>query len=208
MASLSGTTRLLIGKGYADLREVDALIGGLSTALGTLVQQGRQRAVLNCLASSFEVKRGIATSRLLLGDTEYSTVYGEGSVNLRSERMALVLTPKPKSISLNVTVPVEIGGTLAAPSFTPEKFASARKGVGVLAVVGLISFPPAALLGLGDLGSGDKNPCLVLAAAPGRGSRAAKQPAQQQDRDLIERAADKLGGTLEGIGSAVKGLVH
>lgn len=206
MANVSGTSQLLIGKGYADVREVDTLIGGLGTALRTLVDQGTDRARLNCIASSFEVDKGVATSRLLLADTEHSTVYGEGSIDFRSERLDLILKPKPKSMSLNVAVPIEIGGTLVEPSFTPEKLATARKGAGILAAVGFISFPPAILLGLGELGSGDANPCLELATEAGNARAAAKQSKKPQDKGLVERTAGNVEAALDDIGSAIKGL--
>ena len=196
MASLDGRTRLLIGQGFADLQDADALVGGLGTALGTLVEEGSQRAPLNCVASSFEVRRGVAISQVLLADTEHATVYGSGDIDLRSERLNLVLKPKPKSPTLNVAVPVEVGGTLAAPTFTPEKLSVARKGAGLLAAVGLISFPPAILLGLGELGTGEQNPCLDIAAGKvgGRGT--------SPDASV----GDKVESTLQGIGKSIKGL--
>ncbi|MDJ0738558.1 MAG: AsmA family protein [Gammaproteobacteria bacterium] len=205
-ADLSGTARLLVGKGRADLRAVDTLIGGLSTALATLGDGSREPAVLNCMAASFDVEQGIATSRLMLADTEHSTVYGEGNVDLRRERLDLLLRPKPKQASLSVAVPVRIGGTLLAPQFTPDKAAVARKGAGVLAAVGLISFPPAILLGLGELGSGDPNPCLDVAAGPSQTQAQARGNGSGRTKNLIERAADTAGATLDGIGNAVKGL--
>ena len=207
MANLSGTVRLLVGKGNIDAGEVDALVSGLNIALETLTDEGADQTRLNCIASSFKINNGVASSQLLLADTEYSTVYGEGNIDLRSERLDLVLKPKPKTASINVAVPVEIGGTLASPSFAPEKFATARKGAGLLAAVGFISFPPAILLGLGELGSGDANPCLEAAAAT-RQARAGKRSSEPRERGLIERATDNVNAALDGIGSSIKGLFN
>jgi uncharacterized protein involved in outer membrane biogenesis len=206
MSDLTGTTRLLLGQGHTNLREVDVLIGGVTTALGTLVDKNSDRARLNCVASSFDVDNGIATSRLLLADTAHSTVYGEGRIDLRSERLKLLLTPKPKSISLTVAVPVHIGGTLAAPTFAPETFNTAKRGAGILAAAGFIAFPPAALLGLGELGSGDDNPCLELATEHKPRRVNAKKQKPSKNKSLFQRAANKVEGTLDGIGGAIKGL--
>lgn len=207
MANLSGTARLLVGKGRIDAREVDALISSLNVALETLTDQDADQTRLNCIASSFKIDKGVASSQLLLADTEYSTVYGEGSIDLRSERLDLLLKPKPKSTSINVAVPVEIGGTLAAPTFSPEKFTTARKGVGVLAAVGFISFPPAILLGLGELGSGDANPCLKASAAT-RHAQAGRKPSEKPGKGLIERTTDSVTTALDGVGSRIKGLFN
>ncbi len=201
MAGLQGTSRWIIGEGRADLKDVDTLVGGLSTALGSLFSDDSRSARLNCAVGDFKIARGIASSRLLLADSENSTLYGTGKINLRSERLQLVLKPEPKSITLNVAVPVEVGGSLTSPTFTPEKFGAARKAGGLLAAVGVISFPPAVLLGLGELGSGEDNPCLTL-AAKGRQRVAVRR----KDSNVIERAADDVGDALKGIGGAVKGL--
>ncbi len=201
MAGLQGTSRWIIGKGRADLKDVDTLVGGLSTALGSLFSDDSRSARLNCAVGDFKIARGIASSRLLLADSENSTLYGTGKINLRSERLQLVLKPEPKSITLNVAVPVEVGGSLTSPTFTPEKFGAARKAGGLLAAVGVISFPPAVLLGLGELGSGEDNPCLTL-ATKGRQRVAVRR----KDSNVIERAADDVGDALKGIGGAVKGL--
>ena len=207
MSNLSGTARLMIGKGDLDAQELDAMIGGLNVALKTLTDQGADRTRLNCIASSFTIDKGIATSQLFLADTEFSTVYGEGKIDFRSERLGLILKPKPKTLSLNVAVPVEIGGTLTSPTFTPEKFATARKGAGLLAAVGVVSFPPAILLGLGELGSGDANPCLKAAATASRGHAGNKRP-NNPEPGLLDRTTENVNTALDNIGSALKGLFN
>jgi uncharacterized protein involved in outer membrane biogenesis len=199
MGTLKGTARWSIGKGRAQLGEVDSVVGGLRTALGSLLSKGAESARLNCSLGDFKIAKGVAVSQVLLADAQDSTVYGEGQINLGTERLSLLLTPKPKSATLNVAVPVKVGGSLRAPTFTPEKLATARKAGGLLAAVGIIAFPPAALLGLGELGS-DDNPCLAIAAqgkmAPGKG---------KSDK-LLQRASEGVGKAVEGVGNAIKGL--
>lgn len=204
MANASGSARLLVGKGKADLRDVDTMIGGITVLTSLLRGEGNQ-IELNCVAGSFEIENGIATSRVMLADTQNATIYGSGTVNLGSERLDLILKPKPKQTSLNVAVPVEIGGTLKQPVFTPEKMATAKKGAGVLAAIGLISFPPAILLGLGELGSEDKNPCLTIAAQTNNEENTAPK-SKGNRRSTIERATHNVGEAIDDLGSAVKGL--
>ncbi len=194
MGSLDGHTRLLVGQGTLRTGAVDSLIGGLSTVVGTLVAEQKDTAVMNCLASDFDIKQGVATSRTLLVDTEYSTVFGEGNIDFSTETLGLLIAPKPKSVTLNVAVPVQVGGTLANPIFGLEKVAAARKAAGVLALVGGLAFPPAALLGLGEMGAGDDHPCLQI--AQGKGAAA---PAEKKQEGGVK-------GALEDVGSKLKGL--
>lgn len=198
MGSLNGHSRLLVGEGSLKTGALDTLIGGLSNLAGTLVAEKRDTAVMNCLASDFDIKQGVATSRALLVDTEFSTVFGEGNINLGTEVLDLVVKPESKAATLNVAVPVQIGGTLANPTFAPEKMATARKAAGILAVVGGLAFPPAALMGLGEMGSGEDNPCLNI--AKGKGGKPASKPTEQKKEE------GGVKGALDSVGSKLKGL--
>lgn len=198
MGSLNGHSRLLVGEGTLKTGAVDSLIGGLSKVVGTLVAEQKDRAVMHCLASDFDIKQGVANSRALLVDTEYSTVFGEGNINLGQETLDLLIKPKPKETTLNVAVPVQIGGTLANPTFGVEKVAAARKAAGVLAVVGGLAFPPAALLGLGEMGSGEENPCLKIAKGEG-GKASTQKPEEKQEEGGIKGAIEDVGSKLKGL---------
>jgi hypothetical protein len=83
-------------------------------------------------------------------------------LDLSTEALDFVVTPQAKVATLNVSTPVLVGGTLADPSFAPDPLALARKVGGLL---GIFVFPPAALLGLGELGHSE-NSCVQLAADP------------------------------------------
>lgn len=207
MGSLDGYTRLLVGKGTLEAGSMDSLVGGLSKAMGTMVAKKRDRATMNCLASDFEIMKGVATSRALLVDTEYSTVFGEGDINLRQETLDLLLIPKPKSVTLNVAVPVQVRGTLANPAFAAEKVAVMRKAAGLLAVVGGLAFPPVALLSLGELGTGEENPCLRIAQVGD--DRVLAQQSEEKQKDQADQKNQKEGGikgVLKKWGNKLRGL--
>jgi uncharacterized protein involved in outer membrane biogenesis len=195
MAGLDGHSRLLAGSGRIRAGALDTVTGGLRNIFGTLLSSGSNSAVMNCMASDFEIRKGIATSRAFLVDSEYSTLFGQGNINLASERIAFQLSPKPKSVTLNVAVPVKIGGTLAHPDYTLEKMEAARKALGV---IGLFAFPPAALIGLGELGTGEPNPCLDIARGGTQETQESKNP--------VARGADAVKESVEGIGRGIKGL--
>jgi uncharacterized protein involved in outer membrane biogenesis len=195
MASLNGHSRLLVGPGQLNV-SLDGVTGGPQHLLGTLILPGSSSSQVNCMASEFEFKNGIATSKAFLLDAKHSTLFGDGTVNLGSERVSLLFTPKPKSVTLNVAVPVRVGGTLAHPSYTLEKSGALRKAVGV---AGLFVFPPAALLGLAEMGTGEQNPCLRIASGEGI--------SQAPEKSSVERGTDTIKGGLESVGEKIKGLL-
>jgi uncharacterized protein involved in outer membrane biogenesis len=192
MASLNGDARLLAGKGRLHIGDVDSLTGGVWSVLGTLTAKDSSSAVMNCLASDFQIKNGIATSRAFLIDSEHSTLFGNGSVNLGRERINFLFEPTPKTATLNVAVPVKVEGPLTNPGYRLEKSQAARKAIGV---VGLFVFPPAALIGLGELGTGEENPCLRIAR---EGVVSARKP-----QSLLERSTSAASETLQNSKTAV-----
>lgn len=203
--SLNGNTTLLMNEGKVKTAAFDAAIGGLSALMGMMSGEKSEWTVLNCVASRFEIKKGVATSKVLLADTEYSTVVGEGSMNLGKETLAMKVSPQSKSATLNVAVPIKIGGTFADPSFRPDELATARRLGGLL---GATLFPPAALLALGDMGSGDDNPCLKLA----QGGGAKKTSPQTQEKSATSTATatttatEAIKAPLESLSKSLGGL--
>ncbi len=198
--SLQGGTNLLMNQGKIKTEALDMAVGGLTAIVGMMSSTKSEWTVLNCIASRFDIKKGVATSRVLLADTEYSTVVGEGSMDLGKETLAMKVSPQSKSATLNVAVPIKIGGTFAEPTFRPDELATARRLGGLL---GATLFPPAALLALGDLGSGDDNPCLKIAKGGGKKSspqaaQPATQPAAKAVTDAIKAPLDSL---KKGLGS-------
>ena len=196
--SLNGSTNLLMTEGRVKAEALDLAVGGLSALVGMMSSGEKSEwTVLNCVASRFDMKKGVATSRVLLADTEYSTVVGEGSLDLGKETLAMKVSPQSKSATLNLAVPIKIGGTFAQPTFRPDELATARRLGGLL---GAALFPPAALLALGDMGSGDDNPCLKIAQGQqGGGNRPAVQAQQPAAKSAAESATEAVKAPLESL---------
>lgn len=202
MAGLDGHVRLLTGKGRLNMGGLDSLTGGLWSILGTLTAKDSESAVMNCLASDFKIEKGIASSRAFLIDSEHATLFGNGTLDLRKEKVDFLLKPEPKTVTLNVAVPVQVGGTLAKPNYTLEKTQAARKAIGV---IGLFAFPPAALIGLGELGTGEENPCLQIAregTVPGK-----SKGVVERGGTAVKETLEGVGDKLEGVGGKLKGLL-
>ncbi|MFP6697026.1 MAG: AsmA family protein, partial [Alphaproteobacteria bacterium] len=126
--SLNGGTNLLMTEGRVKTEALDLAMGGLSALVGMMSSGEKSEwTVLNCVASRFDMKKGVATSRVLLADTEYSTVVGEGSLDLGKETLAMKVSPQSKSTTLKLAVPIKIGGTFAQPTFRPDELATARR---------------------------------------------------------------------------------
>lgn len=199
MASLSGHSRLLMGEGRAKTEAFDVLVGGLSQVMGSLFSKKSKWTVVECIASDFEIKDGLATSKVNAINTEHVLVIGEGEVDLGKEALKMKLTPKPKSATLNVSVPIKVGGTFLEPSFAPDELATARRLGGLL---GAAVFPPAALIALGDLGDSD-NPCLKEI---GEGGQAQPETSSGGPADAVKDITKDPAKALEGVGSGIKKL--
>ncbi|NIR29841.1 MAG: AsmA family protein [Gammaproteobacteria bacterium] len=157
---LDGHVRVLVEEGRAQVAAMDTFVGGFTRLIGMLFARHSERGTVNCLAGEFQLENGIARSTLLLADTDSSTLHGKGTIDLRNEALDLVVSPKPKTATLSLVVPVKIEGTLADPTFTPSKLAAARKLGGIVAAA--VFFPPAVAAALVELG-GETNACLRLA---------------------------------------------
>ncbi len=199
MASLQGHSRVLMDEGRARTESFDLLVGGLSQVMGTLFAGQSEWTVVNCIASDFTIANGVAASQIMLADTEHVTVIGEGNVTLGEETLRLKISPRAKSATLNVAVPVNVRGTLAEPTFAPDEAAVVRKLGGVL---GAMVFPPAAILGLGEMGSAD-NPCLNLATTATGQIHAAPE---SENKSPVGAAGDAVKNVIEGVGEGLKRL--
>ena len=201
MSGLDGDIRLVVGNGRLQTQAFDMAVGGASAVLGTLFSGQTQWTVVNCAVASIGIEMGRATSRAALIDTEYSTVAATGTADLASETLDLVVEPRAKSATLNVAVPVQVEGTFANPKFRPETGAALQKLGGL---VGIALFPPAAIVGLGELGGSD-NECVRIATAEGKPSTES-QAGTASPEEAVRELRDDLKGAVEDIGRGLKGL--
>ncbi|HYJ17676.1 MAG TPA: AsmA family protein, partial [Burkholderiales bacterium] len=87
-----------------------------------------------------------------------TVMVGEGSVDMRDEKLALKLKPKPKDLSpVTLRSPLRIAGTLGSPTVFPEPAPIAARLAAAAALYVLA--PPAALLALVETGPGKDTDC-------------------------------------------------
>ncbi|MDH3737934.1 MAG: AsmA family protein, partial [Alphaproteobacteria bacterium] len=156
VGSSTGHARVLMDGGQVKTGQLDWLVGGIGEILPSFDGDDDEWTSINCVAGDFDLRAGVATSRVALLDSEILRLVGEGSIDLSRDTLEFYVSPSAKNITLNVAVPVNMSGPLADPSITPDEFSLLRRLGGL---VGAVIFPPAALLSLGSLGSHD-NPCL------------------------------------------------
>jgi hypothetical protein len=199
MASLNGETSLLMEDGSLDVGGLKLVMGGTNALLGAMFTSDAKAATMSCLAVDYVIKDGIADQKVLLIDTQYAVLIGQGKIDLGKETIDLLITPRAKGVSLNVNVPVRVGGTLAAPTFQPDEAALAMK-IGTL--VGGSFFPPALLLSLGDLGGATDHGCSAANTGQGvtdKGILGGAESTVEGASDTVEDVVDDVGQGIENL---------
>ncbi len=201
MAGLNGKTSVVMGDGRMKSTALDTYVGGAAAVLTQAVfGKKSEYTVINCFVNQFDIKDGLATSKAMLFDTEYAQITGKGTINLGTERINYTVDPKPKSVTVNTAVPVEIGGTLSEPTYRLNPLAAAAKVGGL---IGTVLFPPAAIVGLGELGVSDQNPCMKK----GTGTAQPQQAAPKGPAGAVENLGKELGTDVKKkLDSTLKGL--
>lgn len=188
IGTLNGNVYLLMEKGSANAKALDMFVGGLTAMVGTIFVDNASKTKINCAISDIKLKDGILSPQLIVLDTQYSTVFADGQVDLKKEQLDIKVTPAAKGVTLSVAYPVHLYGSLSKPKVEVEKTDALLKTGELWATV---VYPPAALVKFADLGEGKQNPCVSMVA------RKASIP-------FVKDIVKALGGTVKGVGGAVK----
>jgi uncharacterized protein involved in outer membrane biogenesis len=156
-ANLNGITGAVIGKGYVP-RYLDLLAEDLSRRVITIWGRHKKSGNLNCGVIQFESKGGIATSDAFLFDTQVGILKGDGEINLATEQLDFVLSPKPKDPSLfTLATKLHVSGSILNPKVGPDRRSVATKGAKALSA--LVLGPAGLLVPFMDAGAHDQHPC-------------------------------------------------
>ena len=122
---------------------------------------GDRMVNLRCAVADFNVRGGTMRADALVLDTEVTTIFGTGTIDLDSERLDLTLNQKTKSTSpLALRSPIYIRGRFAAPVAEVDKGRMAVRALGAVAL-GIVS-PFLLLVPLIDAGPGKDSDCAKL----------------------------------------------
>src|SRR5262245_27016663 len=209
MAGLNGRTDLQMGSGKINNRFAKIMLSDLFNLIAT--GGSADSSNLNCVASKFDIAKGLATSKVLVVDTNGATIVGSGKVMLDSEKLDMRLDPTAKQANLvKVAIPVKVGGTLANPNVLPDPAGLAKSATGALAgAAGNGGDAAGAITGLltGDTnsGGGAKPAGTAGCGAVARGTTAAPaatapaQPATPSSTDQLQKGTEDVGKELKGL---------
>jgi uncharacterized protein involved in outer membrane biogenesis len=157
LGSSDGSVAVGIGRGHVGNLVME--LAGLDVAESLkFLFTGDRQIPLRCAWGDFSVANGVMTSQQLAFDTTDTLILGEGTVDLKQEKLDLLLRPRPKDISiLALRSPLRIGGTFKDPSFRPDFKALGIRGA-IALTLGSIA-PPAALLATIETGPGKDSNC-------------------------------------------------
>jgi hypothetical protein len=123
--SLGGTLEVEMGQAHIDNEWASLALGDIQSIISTGARSSS--ASIDCLLTDFAFDKGIGRSRGLVVDLPSIALFGEGSIDLRRERIDLRFDRRAKQLSASqVLPPFKIGGTFAAPR--PEIDATALAG--------------------------------------------------------------------------------
>ncbi len=198
MAGLNGDIRVAMSNGRADVKYLALLQKYLGSGILRMInpfERKRKYDPINCFVNDVEIKDGLAQIKLLL-DTDQTSIFGAGDINLRTERLNLGIKPTPKkgalpadfSLSLKqLSQPFRLGGTLAQPALVidPTRTAFvAGKLAGALALgpIGIAAF-------FANVSVGKEDPCAVALEAVEK----SKEASQAEETEAKNEKPKKKG---------------
>ena len=220
MASLNGSSQIVMQDGRIANRSMDLLGADLASSLLRLLQPGRQQTAftdIHCAVSRFTITDGYAASEALIVDTQRTSLVGKGHINLKTERLDLALKPFPKEgaglkgvgkLGLSageLAKPFKLKGTLARPALALDPLPATwtvGKAVGGIVLLGPVGIAAALLHGSAD----DDNKCLAALESAKRGVQVkVGAPAQPKPRG-IKKTTTRVGKEIKGVGRTFRRL--
>jgi hypothetical protein len=144
MASLNGKLFVKTENGRIDSSALNIVSSDVMSAFPGF--NSKDDKTLQCGVVNFDIKDGIASAKALVFETGGLSAIGVGTVDLREERLNLVIDPRAKQTSLAsaAIVPVAIVGTFLEPDWELDKAAllagtagTVAKGAAAFATMGL-----------------------------------------------------------------------
>jgi uncharacterized protein involved in outer membrane biogenesis len=128
LAGANGGIRFIGGPMDLDTSAMDLwTLDLVSIAIPNLIKRKeKSEQGLLCSVAGFAIDKGVMTSQGMLFDTPKVMILGSGSIDLRTEKIDLLLSPKKKRLSLfSLRTPALLSGTLMQPKagIPPEQLA-------------------------------------------------------------------------------------
>ncbi|SED34019.1 AsmA family protein [Pseudomonas migulae] len=161
LGTANGHLKMLINDGAIsrELMELAGLNVG-NYVVGKIF--GDKEVKINCAAADFDIKTGLATTRLFVFDTENAIIYIDGTANMATEQLDLTITPESKGWRvISLRSPLYVRGKFIKPDAGVKAVPLILRGAGMVAL-GVIAAPAAGLLALVAPSGGEPNQCAPL----------------------------------------------
>ncbi|MCZ6801631.1 MAG: hypothetical protein O7F12_14205, partial [Nitrospirae bacterium] len=164
LSRANGEIDIIEGPFEIRTNSIDLWARGLMIEAFTSRWKKKEITKFNCAVGYFDVENGIMKSDAILIDTSRLTIAAIGGLNLGTENIDLVATPRSKNPTLfSMTHPVRLTGKLADPDVSNDPFHIAKsEGWTLLGLQNpldaLIAIP--GFLGT-SLGTREHNPCVI-----------------------------------------------
>lgn len=123
---------------------------------------GDNKVPIRCVAADFRAEDGVLHSQTLVMDTADTKIVGEGSIDLKQERLDLTLRAQPKDPSpLALRGPIYIRGPFSKPEVAADKGSIAARAATATAL-GVLLTPLAAFLPVVEWGLAEDANCGAL----------------------------------------------
>ena len=160
LASSNGKAELVVAGGKISKLMME-MVGLHLWEILQLKVSGDKLIKLRCGVADFQVKTGVLHTDTLVFDTDITTLFGAGSIDLGQEKLDLTLRQRTKNTSLlALRSPIHVGGSFASPDVQVAKGPMLARGLGAIALG--IANPLLMLIPLIDPGPGKDSDCRQL----------------------------------------------
>jgi hypothetical protein len=164
MASgLNGALRLYAGPGLVPAAGLELLFNDFLTELFSLLNPFAEKSPytrLECSVAAADIVNGLVTVSPLLLNSEEITIFSQGTIDLRTEKIDLSFNTRPRtglglSTSVLINPFIKVGGRLAEPAIELDPKSAVVSGSAAVATVGLSLLAKS----LSDRFLSSKDPC-------------------------------------------------
>jgi uncharacterized protein involved in outer membrane biogenesis len=165
VTNLDGTIGLVMGRGYLT-NWLDLLAINLTKEVIPFWGRHKKASDIKCAVVDFDIKNGFATSQTFVFDTEIGLLTAEGDINLETEQVNFLLSPRPKSVGLTLlNTKLRVKGSIQDPKVRPDYTSLVLKGSRALSA--LVVGPLGLLAPFVSLGAHEKHPCDIESIGKG-----------------------------------------
>ncbi len=229
MAGLNGKTDITMGKGRVRNKAIDGFNKDIKNGLIRMLAPSaseKEFTEINCATGWIRIKNGIARTRPVVIDTSLMSVVAEGRIDLRTEKIKVVLRPSPKeaigseSFSMAVgelATPFKLSGTLMNPRLEIDPAGAAIAigktfgGSDFKEAAGILSLLTGGSKGGDEVESGGyggaENACIAAVKGVKKSGVKKKKTAPKPDiKKQLEQTGDEFKKNFKDIEKSLKGL--